>query len=281
MPLCGFVHNVVACLWRAQYLAYYSGNVPRELKKDRVARMHAEYEELVKLFPDPRPALDYTTPLELLVATVLSAQTTDVRVNIVTKSLFPQYPTARAYAEAKLEDIESIIHSLGFYRSKAKHLIGLGAALCTNFGGEVPSTMEELVTLPGVGRKTANVVLGNAFSLPGFPVDTHVIRVTGRLHWQTEWRKPSPDPVRIEAQVTANFPPEEWRDLSHRLIYFGRQVCHARRPECWQCPLAPTCPSAPEFLTRYGLDVEATRASLAAHPVLTAADMGTTAATGH
>jgi endonuclease-3 len=210
--------------------------------------MHQEYDELIKLFPNPKPALDYTTPLELVVATVLSAQTTDRRVNSITPELFSRFPTARDYAQASLGEVEDIIHPLGFYRSKAKHLIGLGAALCDQFGGEVPSTMEELTSLPGVGRKTANVVLGNAFNIPGFPVDTHVIRVTGRLRWQSEWRKPSPDPKEIERQVTACFPPEEWTDLSHRLIFLGRQICHARSPQCSVCPLATTCPSAPKFL---------------------------------
>lgn len=262
----------------------YSGSVSRELKADRIARMHAEYEELKKLFPNPRPALNYATPLELLVATVLSAQTTDVRVNSVTKALFPAYPTARDYADAAVEDIEDIIHPLGFYRAKAKHLKGMGVALCENFGGEVPQTMEELVTLPGVGRKTANVVLGNAFGVPGFPVDTHVIRVTGRLRWHNEWRSPTPDPVRIERQVTANFPPAEWTDLSHRLIFFGRNICHARRPQCWACPLAPSCPSAPTFLKKYGMEVEQVFASIGNGAVLTAADMksddGTAATAG-
>lgn len=181
-------------------------------------------------------------------ATVLSAQTTDKRVNSITPELFSTFPTPADYANASEGQIEAIIHPLGFYRSKAKHLIGLGTALVQRFDGKVPSTMEELTSLPGVGRKTANVVLGNAFGIPGFPVDTHVIRVTGRLRWQTEWRKPSPDPVRIEAQVTACFPPEEWTDLSHRLIFLGRQLCHPRNPECSVCPLASTCPSAPTFL---------------------------------
>lgn len=225
------------------------GSMPRELKKDRIERMRKEYEQLIELFPNPKPALDYTTPLELTVATVLSAQTTDKRVNIVTQELFERFHTPADYAAADVGEIEAIIHSLGFYRSKARHLIGLGAALVANFGGQVPSTMEELVTLPGVGRKTANVVLGNAFNIPGFPVDTHVIRVTGRLRWQTEWRKPHSDPVVIEKQVTANFPPQEWTDLSHRLIFLGRQLCHAGRPDCSHCPLATTCPTAPKYLT--------------------------------
>jgi endonuclease-3 len=210
--------------------------------------MHQEYAELIKLFPHPKPALNYSTSLELVVATVLSAQTTDIRVNSVTPELFSRFPTARDYAQASLGEVEDIIHSLGFYRSKAKHLIGLGATLCERFDGEVPSTMEELESLPGVGRKTANVVLGNAFNIPGFPVDTHVIRVTGRLRWQNEWRKPAPDPAIIEKQVTECFPPQEWTDLSHRLIFLGRQICHARSPQCSVCPLADTCPSAPKFL---------------------------------
>lgn len=219
------------------------GPMPRESRKARVERMHAQYEVLREMFPEPRCALDFSTPLELLVATILSAQCTDRRVNMVTPTLFAAYPTAADYAAARLEDVEEIIRPLGFFRAKAKHLTGLGVVLERDFGGEVPRTMEELVTLPGVGRKTANVVLGNAFGVPGFPVDTHVMRVTGRLRWRSDWRDAHPDPVAVEREITACFPPEEWTDLSHRLIFFGRQVCHARRPACASCPLAESCPS--------------------------------------
>ncbi|KAB7791038.1 endonuclease III [Bifidobacterium leontopitheci] len=206
--------------------------------------MHDEYALLVTAFPHPKCALDFTTPLQLLIATVLSAQTTDKRVNTVTPELFATFPDAASLAAANPETVEGIIRPLGFYHAKAKHLLGLAAALRDRFDGEVPHTMDELVTLPGVGRKTANVVLGNAFHTPGFPVDTHVIRVTGRLRWRTDWNSAHPDPVRIEKEICACFPPEEWTDLSHRLILHGRATCHARRPDCAACPLRDTCPSA-------------------------------------
>ncbi|MEE8702752.1 endonuclease III [Bifidobacterium crudilactis] len=216
----------------------------KESKTHRLERMHEEYEKLCMLYPAPRCALDFSSPLELLVATVLSAQTTDVRVNMVTPELFDTYPTAEALAAANPSQLEDIIHSTGFYHAKAKHLIGLGAALVTRFDSVVPHTMDELTSLPGVGRKTANVVLGNAFRIPGFPVDTHVIRLTRRLRWREDWKSPHPDPVHIEHEITSYFPPETWTDLSHRLILHGRAVCHARKPECSRCPLADTCPSA-------------------------------------
>ncbi|MBT1181727.1 endonuclease III [Bifidobacterium sp. CP2] len=216
----------------------------RESKKSRIARMHAEYDILRTLYPEPKCALDFSTPLQLLVATVLSAQTTDKRVNTVTPELFARFPQAADLAAANPQDVEDIIHPLGFYRSKTKHLLGLAAALDERFDGEVPRAMAELTSLPGVGRKTANVVLGNAFHIPGFPVDTHVMRVTGRLRWRADWRDAHPDPVAIEREITACFPPEDWTDLSHRLILHGRAVCHARRPDCAVCPLADTCPAA-------------------------------------
>ncbi|WP_239512261.1 endonuclease III [Bifidobacterium sp. SMB2] len=215
----------------------------RETKAARLARMHEEYRILCDEIPAPQCALHFSNPLELLVATVLSAQTTDKRVNSVTGELFRRYPTPEDYANANIEDIESIIHTLGFYHAKAGHLIGLGQALSERFDSVVPQTMEELVTLPGVGRKTANVVLGNAFGIPGFPVDTHVMRVTGRLRWRSDWRIRRSDPVKVEKEICACFPPEEWTDLSHRLILFGRAICHARKPDCADCPLAGTCPS--------------------------------------
>lgn len=177
-------------------------------------------------------------------ATVLSAQTTDKRVNMVTPELFGEYPGPAALASANPEHVESIIHSIGFHHTKAKNIIGLSYVLCERFDGEVPQTMDALTSLPGVGRKTANVVLGNAFGVPGFPVDTHVIRVTGRLRWRSDWASGSPDPKAIEREITACFPPEEWTDLSHRLILHGRAICHARKPDCLNCPLNDTCPSA-------------------------------------
>ncbi|MBT1174026.1 endonuclease III [Bifidobacterium sp. LC6] len=215
----------------------------RESKTARIARMHNEYAVLCQVIPTPKCALHFTSPLELLIATVLSAQTTDKRVNTVTPELFATYPTAAALAAANPAQVEDIIHPLGFYRSKTQHLIGLATALDEQFDGVVPHTMDELTSLPGVGRKTANVVLGNAFGIPGFPVDTHVMRVTGRLRWRSDWRTAHPDPVKIEKEITACFPPEEWTDLSHRLILFGRVTCHARKPDCAHCPLAQSCPS--------------------------------------
>lgn len=217
----------------------------RESKRARVTRMHREYDRLREFIPVTKCQLDYRTPFELIVATVLSAQTTDRRVNGVTPELFSCYPNADALAKANISDVESIIRTLGFYRMKSKHIIELAQALETRFGGVVPHTMAELTSLPGVGRKTANVVLGNAFHIPGFPVDTHVIRVTGRLGWRDADEIAPED---IEHDVTAAFPPEEWTDLSHRLIIFGRTLCTARAPQCAWCPLADSCPSAGDFL---------------------------------
>lgn len=221
--------------------------MPRESAKARHARMHEEYAILCETYPHPVCALNFTNPFELLVATMLSAQTTDKQVNKVTPELFSRYPDARALAGADVQDVERIIHSLGFFHTKAQRAIDLSRALLETHDGEVPSTMDELTALPGVGRKTANVVLGNAFGVPGFPVDTHVIRVTGRLHWRTDWRTPHPDPVHIESEICAVFDPSDWTDLSHRLIFHGRDTCHARGPECGRCPLAGTCPSAGIF----------------------------------
>ncbi|MBT1171449.1 endonuclease III [Bifidobacterium sp. SO4] len=215
----------------------------RETKTARIERMHHEYAILCQVIPAPECALHFSTPLQLLIATVLSAQTTDKRVNTVTPELFATFPTAAALAAANPAQVEDIIHPLGFYRSKTQHLIGLATALDERFGGKVPHTMDELTSLPGVGRKTANVVLGNAFGIPGFPVDTHVMRVTGRLRWRSDWRIAKSDPVKVEKEITACFPPEEWTDLSHRLILFGRAICHARTPDCEHCPLADSCPS--------------------------------------
>lgn len=218
--------------------------MPRESRRARLERMRGEYAILCEAFPQPRCALDFGTPLQLLIATVLSAQTTDKRVNMVTPTLFAEYPTAAALASADPERVEDIIHSVGFHHAKARNLIGLAQRIESRFGGEVPSTMDELVTLPGVGRKTANVVLGNAFSIPGFPVDTHVMRVTGRLRWRDDWSDPHPDPERVEREITACFPADQWTDLSHRLILHGRATCHARKPLCADCPLRETCPGA-------------------------------------
>jgi endonuclease III len=190
------------------------------------------------MYPDVHTELNFTTPLELLVATILSAQTTDKQVNLVTPTLFARYPTAADYAGADRGELEKIIQSTGFYRNKANSLIGLGQALCDGFGGEVPPRLKDLVTLPGVGRKTANVVLGNAFGIPGITVDTHFGRLARRFGWTTET-----DPVKVEAAVAALIPRKDWTDLSQRMIWHGRRICHARRPACGACGLARLCPS--------------------------------------
>ncbi|RNL83298.1 endonuclease III [Halostreptopolyspora alba] len=194
--------------------------------------------ELVRLYPDARCELDFTTPLELLVATILSAQCTDKRVNAVTPELFRRYRTAADYAGAEREELESLIRSTGFFRSKANSIIGLGQALCERHGGEVPSNLDDLVRLPGVGRKTANVVLGNAFDVPGITVDTHFGRLARRFGW-TE----ATDPVKVEDEVAGLFPAKDWTMLSHRMIWHGRRICHARRPACGVCALAHWCPA--------------------------------------
>ncbi len=194
--------------------------------------------ELAALYPDAHTELNFVSPLELLVATILSAQTTDKRVNLVTPVLFARYRSAADYAAAGRAELEKIIQSTGFFRAKTNSLIGLGQALCDRFGGQVPGTLAELVTLPGVGRKTANVVLGNAFGVPGITVDTHFSRLSRRFGWTTQT-----DPDKIEQEVGALFPKSEWTILSHRLIWHGRRVCHARKPACGACSLARLCPS--------------------------------------
>lgn len=190
------------------------------------------------MYPDAHCELDFTNALELLVATILSAQSTDKRVNMVTPVLFGRYRTAADYAGADPEEVEKIIHSTGFYRAKTTSIIKLGQALCEHHGGEVPATLDAMVKLPGVGRKTANVVLGNAFGVPGITVDTHFGRLARRFGWTTET-----DPIKVEAEVGALFPAKDWTMLSHHLIWHGRRVCHARRPACGACGLADTCPS--------------------------------------
>jgi endonuclease III len=194
--------------------------------------------ELALLYPDARTDLNFTTPLELLVATILSAQCTDKRVNLVTPVLFARYRTAADYAAADREDVEKIIQSTGFFRAKTTSILGLGQALCERFGGEVPGNLRDLVTLPGVGRKTANVVLGDAFGVPGITVDTHFGRLARRFGWTTE-----DDPGKVEQEVGSLIPRAEWTPLSHRLIAHGRRVCHSRRPACGACGIAQLCPS--------------------------------------
>ncbi|BDR53705.1 endonuclease III [Bombiscardovia nodaiensis] len=225
-----------------------------ESRAHRLRRIHEEYDILCQEFPDAVCALHFTNPFELLVATVLSAQTTDKRVNSVTPELFEHFPSPEHMASASASAVESIIHSVGFYHAKATHIIGLSQMLVEDYDSQVPADINELVKLPGVGRKTANVVLGNAFGIPGFPVDTHVTRVTARLRWRTDWRSTHPDPVKIEHEICGYFPPEDWTNLSHRLIFHGRVTCHSRKPDCAHCPLAASCPSAELFL---GAPVEA------------------------
>ncbi|MGA5040155.1 endonuclease III [Streptomyces capoamus] len=194
--------------------------------------------ELAEVYPYAHPELDFDNPFQLLVATVLSAQTTDLRVNQTTPALFAKYPTPEDLAAANPEEVEEILRPCGFFRAKTRSVIGLSKALAENFGGEVPGRLEDLVTLPGVGRKTAFVVLGNAFGRPGITVDTHFQRLVRRWQWTDET-----DPDKIEAAVGALFPPRDWTDLSHHVIWHGRRICHARKPACGACPIAPLCPA--------------------------------------
>jgi endonuclease-3 len=193
--------------------------------------------DLARFYPDARCSLDHANPLQLLVATILSAQCTDERVNQVTPALFARYPDAHAFAAANPKELEKLIKSTGFYRNKARNILKCCRELVDRFGGQVPATMEELVPLPGVGRKTANVVLGNAFGVPGLPVDTHVARLSQRLGL-TEHT----DPVKIERDLMEIIPEREWTQFGLRLIYHGRKVCQARKPQCEGCGLAPRCP---------------------------------------
>jgi endonuclease-3 len=208
---------------------------PKSRAKVVVARLAVEYPGTAKELC----ALRHDSPFQLLVATILSAQTTDVRVNMVTPALFSAYPDAEALAHADPAKLEELIRSTGFFRSKARSLLGMAQALVERFGGEVPTAMEDLVTLPGVGRKTANVVRSVDFDEPGFAVDTHVGRLSRRLGFTT-----SMDPEVVERDVDALVPPEEWGGLSLRLILHGRAVCVARTPRCGTCVLADVCPSA-------------------------------------
>jgi endonuclease III len=193
---------------------------------------------LAQTYPDAGCELDFDGPFELLVVTVLSAQTTDRRVNAVRPTLFAAYPDPKAMAAAPREDLERIVGSLGFFRAKTDALLKLSAALVERYDGEVPARLEDLITLPGVGRKSANVILGNAFGIPGITVDTHFGRLSRRLGWTTET-----DPVKVEHAVGALFPKRDWTMVSHRLIWHGRRVCHAKRPACGACTVARWCPS--------------------------------------
>ena len=198
------------------------------------------YAALHTLYPDAHCELDFKNPYQLLVATILSAQCTDKRVNMVTPALFAKYPDARALASAKQEELEEMIKSTGFFRNKAKSLLGMAAAVVDKHGGEIPSDMQSLVALPGVGRKTANVILGNAFSMnEGVVVDTHVTRLAGRLGLTKET-----DAVKIENALMKVFPQDDWTMLSHLLIFHGRRICDAKAPKCGECALVTMCPSA-------------------------------------
>lgn len=192
-------------------------------------------------FPDAKCTINFKNRFELLVCTVLSAQTTDKRVNLVSPALFSAFPGPKEMAEAPLEEIERIIKPLGMYKSKALSIKTLSSQL-QETGWQVPGSMQELTRLRGVGRKTANVVLAEGFSVPGFPVDTHVIRVTSRLRWHSQWNNPHPDPAVIERELCAIFPPKSWGVLSCTLIEFGREICHAKNPDCASCPLKDLCP---------------------------------------
>jgi len=210
--------------------------MPADSETRKSAR--AVYRILSKTYPEIRCELDFKNPLELIVATVLSAQCTDKRVNTITPALFKKYKTAKAYAGADIHQLEELVFQTGFYRAKARHIKGIGIKLLEEFNGEVPSTLEELITLPGVGRKTANVVLGHAFDIPGITVDTHFGRLSRRFGWTKEM-----DPVKVERIVGELIPQKEWTNLSQRMIWHGRRICHSRKPACGACPVAKMCPS--------------------------------------
>jgi endonuclease-3 len=210
--------------------------IETELARKRRARRIARL--LTETHPDAHCELDHDGPLQLTVATILSAQTTDVRVNEVTPKLFARYPTAADFAGADRAELEAMIRPTGFFRNKSDSLMKLGQALVERYGGEVPGKLDDLVTLPGVGRKTANVILGNAFGVPGITVDTHFQRLVRRWNWTSEH-----DPVKIERAVGDLIEKREWTMLSHRVIFHGRRVCHARKPACGACTLARLCPA--------------------------------------
>ncbi|MFF9338937.1 endonuclease III [Streptomyces sp. NPDC014773] len=209
-----------------------------ESRLGMVRRARRINRELAEVYPYAHPELDFRNPFELLVATVLSAQTTDLRVNQATPALFARYPTPEDLAAAVPEEVEELIRPTGFFRAKTRSIMGLAAALRDEHDGEVPGRLEDLVKLPGVGRKTAFVVLGNAFGVPGITVDTHFMRLARRFGWTG-----SDDPVRIEAEIAEIFPKSDWTMLSHRVIFHGRRICHARKPACGACPITHLCPS--------------------------------------
>jgi endonuclease-3 len=210
----------------------------RKSLTEKKVRAKAIYRQLTKSYPNVRCELDYNSAFQLLVATVLSAQCTDKRVNQTTPALFKKYSNPKKMAKADLKDIQRLVKSTGFYRAKAKNIKALSIKIIEDFDGDVPSNLEDLITLPGVGRKTANVVLGHAFGIPGITVDTHF----GRLSRRFGWSKQS-DPVKVEFEVGELIAEKEWTNLSQRMIWHGRRVCHSRKPACGACPLAKLCPS--------------------------------------
>jgi endonuclease-3 len=210
----------------------------RESLPEKKVRAKVIYRQLSKNYPNVRCELDYKTAFQLLVATVLSAQCTDKRVNQTTPALFKKYPNPQKMAKADLRDIQKLVKSTGFFRAKAKNIKGLSNKIMEEFDGKVPSNLEDLITLPGVGRKTANVVLGHAFGIPGITVDTHFGRLSRRFGWSKQ-----NNPVKVEFEVGELIPEKEWTNLSQRMIWHGRRVCHSRKPACGACALAKLCPS--------------------------------------
>ena len=210
----------------------------RESLPEKKVRAKVIYRQLSKNYPNVRCELDYKNAFQLLVATVLSAQCTDKRVNQTTPALFKKYPNPQKMAKADLKDIQNLVKSTGFFRAKAKNIKGLSNIIVKQFDGNVPSNLEDLITLPGVGRKTANVVLGHAFGIPGITVDTHFGRLSRRFGWSKQ-----NNPVKVEFEVGELIPQKEWTNLSQRMIWHGRRVCHSRKPACGACALAKLCPS--------------------------------------
>jgi endonuclease-3 len=210
----------------------------RKSLPEKKIRAKAIYRQLTKNYPNVRCELDYNSAFQLLVATVLSAQCTDKRVNQTTPALFKKYPNPKKMAKADLKDIQRLVKSTGFFRAKAKNIKALSNKIIEEFDGDVPSNLDDLITLPGVGRKTANVVLGHAFGIPGITVDTHFGRLSRRFGWSKQ-----NDPVKVEFEVSELIAEKEWTNLSQRMIWHGRRVCHARKPACGACPLAKLCPS--------------------------------------
>jgi endonuclease-3 len=210
----------------------------RESLPGKKVRAKVIYRQLSKHYPNVRCELDYKNAFQLLVATVLSAQCTDKRVNQATPALFKKYPNPQKMAKADLRDIQNLVKSTGFFRAKAKNIKGLSNKIMQEFDGKVPSNLEDLITLPGVGRKTANVVLGHAFGIPGITVDTHFGRLSRRFGWSKQ-----NNPVKVEFEVGELIPQKEWTNLSQRMIWHGRRVCHSRKPACGACALAKLCPS--------------------------------------